>query len=184
MLSETMRLDTLTFEKDIVTRDGLRLRLRPVEAGDAPALVDICQASTPDDVRMRFLGTIRAAPGSLFNKLSDYDHDRQIAMAAYDPAAPARDRRFLAVVRLILAPDDSHAEFAIMVRSDIKGHGLGHRLMREMLDWAVARRLGWVEGHVMAENRAMLRLAGDFGAVLDRPNNDFRTVRVKFDLRV
>ncbi len=50
-----------------------------------------------------------------------------------------------------------------MVRTDLKGQGIGARLMREMLREAVRSGFTAVHGDVMMANRAMLLLAGDLG---------------------
>jgi acetyltransferase len=69
-----------------------------------------------------------------------------------------------------------------MVRSDQAGHGLGHRLMAEMLGWARHRGLTRVTGEILSENRRMLRLAKAFGAVIQPQSDDFHTVKVSIDL--
>ncbi len=138
--------------------------------------------STPEDLRFRFFSPVRPAVGPLSSLLTDFDRDRHIAVAAYDPKAVGDSLGILAVVRLILAADKPEGEFAIMVRSDQAGRGLGHALMREMLSWARARALTAVRGEILAENKRMLRLAREFGAVVVPQNEDFRIVQVRIDL--
>jgi hypothetical protein len=41
-------------EKEIVTIEGRRLRLRPIGPDDDDALIDMARRSTPDDLRLRF----------------------------------------------------------------------------------------------------------------------------------
>ncbi len=171
----------LDLDRSIVTRDGWRLRIRPIWPEDAPALIEMAERSTPEDLRLRFFTPVRLDHGTLAARLTRYDHDRQIAVAAWDPASPRGEGEFLAVMRLICAPDDSSGEFAVMVRSDLKGHGVGRRLMEEMLGWAVARGLPRVEGVVLAENRAMLHMVRACGGVVEPYGDDFPAVRVRFD---
>ena len=70
-----------------------------------------------------------------------------------------------------------------MVRSDLKGHGLGHRLMEEMLAGARLRGLSAVEGDVLAENTTMLTMAKALGGVVEA-STDARIVRVRFPLAI
>ena len=163
-------------------RDGRRLRIRAIDRSDAAALVEMGRRSTPEDLRLRFFGMVRPEPGPLASLLSDFDHDRQIAVAAYDPNSAGAEDEFLGVVRLICAPDNRQGEFSIMVRSDLKGQGLGAGLMREMLDWASKCGLARVEGRILAENKTMLQLARKCGAVIEPSDDDFLTVRVAFSL--
>ena len=87
----------------------------------------------------------------------------------------------MGVVRLHWQPDLSRGECAILVRSDLKGHGLGHSLMAEMLGWAVDLGLPRVEGDVLPENAPMLQLVRSCGGVILPRGPDLRTVRVTFD---
>jgi GNAT superfamily N-acetyltransferase len=54
-------------------------------------------------------------------------------------------------------------EFDIMVRTDHKGHGLGYRLMQEILGEARRRGLAAVEGFILRENEPMLLMARELG---------------------
>jgi acetyltransferase len=168
-------------EKDIVTIEGRRLRLRPIGPDDDEAILEMARRSTPDDLRLRFFSAVRPEPGPLVTSLTHYDHGRQRAAGAYDPELPGGPAELLGVGRLNWQPDLSRGEFALMVRSDFKGHGLGHSLMSEMLGWAVDLGLPRVDGEVLPENRAMLRMVLSCGGVILPRGPDFRTVRVAFD---
>ena len=177
------RDEALDFEQEVRLAGGRRLRLRPIRTDDAQALVDMGLRSTPEDLRLRFFTPVRPMVGALTSLLTEFDRDRHIAVAAYDPAAVDGEGGILGVVRLILAPDRPDGEFAIMVRSDQAGHGLGHCLMRWMLGRARDRGLTRVHAEIMRENKKMLRLARAFGAVAQPQTKDFHTVQVAIDLR-
>ena len=170
--------------KELSVGRGGRIRVRPIRPDDAQALVDLGLRSTPEDLRLRFFSTVRPEVGALTTLLTDFDRERQIAVAAYDPAVADGEHGLLGVVRLILSPDATHGEFAIMVRSDQAGRGLGRALMREMLGWARDRKLSRVEAEILSENKRMLRLARAFGARVLTYNRDVGTVRVAIDLRL
>jgi acetyltransferase len=69
----------------------------------------------------------------------------------------------LGVVRIAADPDRAKAEYAIALRSDLKGIGLGRRLMVRILDYAKARGVGEVFGEVLRENLAMTELCRGLG---------------------
>ena len=71
--------------------------------------------------------------------------------------------RMLGVVRLHDDPDGKNAEFAILVRSRLKGHGLGWLLMKHMIAFARGKGLKTVHGQVLAENKTMLQMCGELG---------------------
>lgn len=169
-------------DREIVVGRGRKLRLRPIRTDDAESLVQMGLRSTLNDLRLRFFSPVRPAVGHLTSLLTEFDRERHIAMAAYDPAAADGEDGILGVVRLILSREAPEGEFAIMVRSDQAGHGLGHRLMEEMLGWARERGLKRVRAEIMFENKRMLRLARAFGGVVQPQTQDFRTVQVTIEL--
>ncbi|OYX04943.1 MAG: hypothetical protein B7Z15_17255 [Rhizobiales bacterium 32-66-8] len=144
--------------QDITLSDGQILDLRPIRPEDEPALVDLVRRSDPQDVRMRFLGSVKDFPHLMAARLSQIDYDREMALVAVDS-----EKDILGVVRIIADPDNEIAEYAIMVRSDIKGKGLGYQLMTEILAYARKRGLKHVFGDVLRENRPMLHMAEDLG---------------------
>ena len=167
-------------EKEIVLRSGRRLKLRPIRPQDEPGLVDMVRRCTPEDVRLRFFGP--SVPAGLAARLSQIDYDREMALLATEPGLAGAPDEVLGVVRLYADPDNHSAEYAIIVRSDLHGLGLGYVLMEEMLAYARGRGLPQVFGEVLAENHGMLNMARDLGASLGHAGPE-RTVRVVFDLR-
>ncbi len=168
-------------EEDIVTVEGRRLRLRPIGPDDDEAIMEMARRSTPNDLRLRFFSAVRPEPGPLLSALTHFDHSRQRAAGAYDPGRPDGSRELLGVVRLHWRADPSVGEFAIIVRSDLKGHGLGHCLMQAMLGWAANLGLARVEGDVLPENTAMLRMVRSCGGVILPRGPDPHVVSVAFD---
>ena len=52
---------------------------------------------------------------------------------------------------------------AVLVRSNLKGHGLGWLLMRRMIEFARAKGLQRIHGQVLAENITMLAMCAELG---------------------
>jgi acetyltransferase len=69
----------------------------------------------------------------------------------------------LGVVRLHADANYERGEYAILVRSDLKGRGLGYLLMQMIIDYARAEDLKVIEGQVLAENTAMLAMCRELG---------------------
>ena len=67
------------------------------------------------------------------------------------------------MARATFDPDGTRAEFAILVRSDQKGHGLGHALLDKLVRYSRARGATRVVGQVLPDNRPMLDLAESLG---------------------
>jgi acetyltransferase len=82
----------------------------------------------------------------------------------------------LGLVRLRDELDETSAEFAVLVRSRLKAHGIGWLLMRRMIDYAKEKGLRRVFGDVLAENTAMLQMCGELGFREEDMGPEFRRV--------
>lgn len=152
-------------EETVTIAHGTRFLLRPIRPEDEPQLVAGFAQLSPQSVRMRFFSTMRELPHSLAARLTQIDYDREMALVLTDPG-PAGRQPIYGVVRLAADPDNERAEFAIVVRDDMAGRGLGMLLMQRMLAYAERRSIKEVFGDVLAENKRMLDIARrlDFAA--------------------
>ena len=71
--------------------------------------------------------------------------------------------KMLGVVRLHDDAKGTSGEFAILLRSHLKGHGLGWLMMKHMIANAKAKGLQTVRGQVLTENVTMLQMCGELG---------------------
>jgi GNAT superfamily N-acetyltransferase len=133
--------------------DGTTIRPRSVHPEDERLLVDLAAHMSPEDMRLRFLAAMRGLSHELAARLSDIDPDRDVALLAFAEGA----EEALGVARFSGDPDNRAAEFAIAVRTDWKGHGLGHLLMARLTQLARQRGIDELVGEVLPENAAMLR---------------------------
>jgi len=161
-------------ETGATLRDGTRLLLRPIRPEDEPALQDLAHAMNPQDLRLRFFTPIRDLPHALAARLSQIDYDREMALIA----RLAADGPALGVVRISADPDSRRCEFAIALRSDWKGRGLGYLLMERIIAVAQNRGIGEIFGDVLHENGPMLKLARALGFALTAHPEDPELVRV------
>jgi len=100
-------------------------------------------------------------------QLTQIDYDREVALVLCEPPIQKKPQQkepeLLGVVRFAADPDNERAEFAILLRGDMTGMGLGPMLMRCIIDYAKNRGVGELFGEVLTENRSMLRLCEAFG---------------------
>jgi acetyltransferase len=139
---------------------GAPYRVRPVRPEDAGALGRLVEACGPEDLRLRFLGALKALPTQLAARLAQIDYRREMAFLAF---GGDEESSIAGVARLAADPDNERAEFAVLVRSDLKGRGLGARLVRLLADQARAQDVGVLFGLVAADNARMLSLCDDLG---------------------
>ncbi|HVY44139.1 MAG TPA: bifunctional acetate--CoA ligase family protein/GNAT family N-acetyltransferase [Hyphomicrobiaceae bacterium] len=154
------------------------MRIRPIRPEDEALYQDFFAVVTPEDRRLRFFGAgPKLSHGSLA-RFTQIDYAREMAFVAVEQKSGA----LLGVVRLIADPDYTHGEYAIIVRSDLKGRGLGWRLMQHLIDYAKAEGLKELHGNVLAENTTMLRMCHELGFAVDREPGDESLRRVVLKL--
>lgn len=69
----------------------------------------------------------------------------------------------LGVVRLHADANYESGEYAILIRSDLKGHGLGWLLMQLMVEYARSEGIRTIKGQVLRENTMMLEMCRELG---------------------
>jgi acetyltransferase len=101
---------------------------------------------------------------------------------AFIAHAPGEEGETLGVVRAIADPDNREAEFAIVVRSDRKGLGLGRALLEKLIRYCRQRGTGQLVGQVLVGNHPMRALAQDTG-FRERYDPDAEVMEVRLDLQ-
>ena len=164
-LSGPARLAIRPYPRELeesVMFQGHPLMLRPIQPEDEPAHHDLFSKLRLEDIRFRFFRAVRELPRSDYARYTQIDYDREMAFIATREDTQGRAET-LGVVRAIADPDNASAEFAIIVRSDLKGQGLGSLLMNKIIRYARDRGTGELFGEVLAENRGMQTLARKCG---------------------
>jgi acetyltransferase len=159
---------------------GQRLTIRPIRPEDEAAHNAFISGMTPDDLRLRFFGAVSGFDHTQLARMTQIDYDREMAFIA--TTGQGIDARTLGVVRTITDPDNENAEFAVAVRSDLKGKGLGRMLMERMTAYVRSRGTRWLVGEVLRENAPMLGLVKACGFSIG-PTADPAVVEVKMPLR-
>jgi acetyltransferase len=161
------------FESMATTRDGTAVTLRLVHRDDEPLLQDLFAHLSREDVRFRFFAAMRELSHALALRLLTLDHDRDTAIVALHGGAP------LGVARYAASPDKSSAEYAIVVRSDWHGRGVGHLLMTRLIDLATEHGIGALIGQVLHGNKPMLDMCRALGFTIAADPTDGNLVRVR-----
>jgi RimJ/RimL family protein N-acetyltransferase len=168
-LSEWIRHDVLA--------DGMRVLVRPLRPQDGALYPDFIAHVTIEDTRLRFFAPIRELSEQRIAELTRLDYTRAMAFIAISEATG----EMLGVVRLHLDTDSQGGEYAVIVRSAMKGHGLGWLLMQRMIDYAKAIGLKRIHGQVLAENTTMLHMCRDLGFHIgdDSSSRDIKVVTLE-----
>jgi acetyltransferase len=167
-------------ERHVTSQQGVSLFVRPVRPEDEPLILEAFRRLDPADVRMRFFAAIKEMPHEHAARLIQIDYDREMALIGFGESGGISGP--VGIARLSADPDNRKAEFAIIIRSDLKGHGLGATMMRLLIDYARSRGIGALVGDVLAENTAMLALARDLGFSFSAAPQEAGVIRVSLPL--
>jgi acetyltransferase len=144
------------------------VRIRPIRPEDEALYRDFSAAVTPEDLRLRFFGAGPRLSHGFLARLTQIDYAREMAFVAVSEETGA----LLGVARFIADPDYVSGEYAVQVRSDLKGRGLGWRLMQYLIEYAGAEGLKELHGMVLAENSTMLQMCRELGFAVEPDPED------------
>lgn len=144
--------------REVVLADGQAVSIRPLLPGDDVLYPEFDRHIESEDRRLRFLVALREIPASQVFRLTHFDRDAARAYAAVSPS----DGALLGVGR-IHRMSGEEGEFAVLVRSNLKGLGLGRALMEDVVGGARVLGLRSVLGLILRENVNMIALCRDLG---------------------
>jgi acetyltransferase len=157
--------------EETVPWDGGSVLLRPIRPEDGPAHVAFFNALTPDDVRYRMFVRVRELQPDQLARFTQIDYDREMAFIATRPG-PDGHEETLGVGRVVADPDNVSAEFAVTVRSDLKGKGLGRMLMEKLIAYCRARGTGEITGEALPQNSPVIGLVKKLGFTVGPVDED------------
>ena len=155
------------------TRDGRGLILREIRPEDAPALIAAFARQDPDDRKLRLLSALPKLPERMAQRFCTVDGVRDFCLV-WEPEDAAGT--LAGGARLMRDPgDETRAEFAVSVASELKGHGLGRKALETVIELGAENGIERVWGSISRGNTAMRGLAAKLG-MTERPDPDDRAL--------
>jgi acetyltransferase len=168
MTAPPAAIDLKAWERHLTLSDGMAVFVRPIRPEDEALYPAFIAAVSPEDSRFRFFGPLKEFSHALLTYFTHIDYTRAMAFIALDRTTG----KMLGVARLHDAADGRSAEYAIIVRSDLKAHGLGWQLMQLIIAYGRAKGLSAIYGQVLHENTGMLKMCEELGFEITMdPNN-------------
>ncbi len=154
-----MPIDLNEWERHIALSDNRAVYIRPIRPDDESLYAPFLAKLTSEDVRLRFFGAVKEFGHAFLAKFTHIDYAKAMAFIALDEATG----EMLGVARLHDNADNISAEFAIIVRSDLKTHGLGWQLMQMIISYGRAKGLRSIDGQVLHGNTTMIDMCKELG---------------------
>jgi acetyltransferase len=166
--------------------EGEDILLRPIKPEDGKQHLEFFHALDPEDVRYRIFTRLRELQPSQLARLTQIDYDREMAFVAVREiknGGSEERAETLGVARAISDPDNVTAEFAVIVRSDLKGHHLGRILMEKLIAYCKSRGTQEIVGEALAHNKRVLDLVSGLGFTVGPMPDGPETMRLSLKLR-
>ena len=162
------------WERHVTLKDGRGIFVRPVRPEDEHLYPEFFAHVSQDDVRLRFFSAMKELTHPFIARLTQLDYARAMAFIAIEETTG----RMLGVVRLHTDADFASAEYAILIRTDLKGIGLGSMLMRMIIEYGRTEGVRAIRGQVLSRNTVMLEMCRNlgFGIRPDPENSDISLV--------
>ena len=147
------------WQRHIEVKDGWRVYVRPIRPEDEPLIHEMLKHVTMQDLRLRFFAPMKEFSHEFIARLTQLDYARAMAFVAFDEAT----NELVGVVRIHSDSIYESGEYAILLRSDLKGRGLGWALMQMIIEYAKSEGLKAISGDVLADNTVMLAMCRSLG---------------------
>lgn len=178
------RLAIRPYPKELVTpvvlKNGSEAILRPIRPEDERAHEEFDKSLTKEDRYRRFFGELPQFNHEQLAKMTQIDYDREMAFIVSEPFKSTY--RTLGVSRVLMDPDNLVAEFAVVVRSDCQGLGLGKILMNAAIEHCRKQGVSTIEGITLPENTGMIELSKRLGFKVTR-DFDEGTIHMTLNLK-
>jgi acetyltransferase len=167
-------------EETFAWNDG-EMMLRPIRPDDEERHGAFLQRLDPEDIRLRFFSSRREIARTELARLTQIDYEREMAFVAVAAGAGGQPET-IGAVRAVTDANNARAEFGVIVRSDLKGRGLGALLMKKMIRYCREHGTAELVGDVLGENAGMLKLARALGFEL-LPGKEATVVHIRLALQ-
>ncbi|KQW20622.1 GCN5 family acetyltransferase [Afipia sp. Root123D2] len=164
------------WQRHLEVKDGWRVFVRPIRPEDEPLIHEFLRHVTSHDLRLRFFASMKEFSHDFIARLTQLDYARAMAFVAFDEIT----NELLGVVRIHSDSIYESGEYGILLRSDLKGRGLGWALMQLIIEYAKSEGLKAISGDVLTENTVMLAMCRSLGFEVesDPAEHDICSVRL------
>jgi acetyltransferase len=166
------------WERHFVLHSDWKIFTRPIRPADEDVVRKLLSGVSKADLRLRFFGAVKEFSHPFLASLTRLDYAQAMAFVAFDEATGDP----LGIVRVHRKPDGTSGEFAILLRSDLKGRGLGWALMQLIVEYCRSDGLRQIVGQVMHENATMLSMCKELGFKVAHDPEEHGIYDVELDL--
>ena len=154
-------------EEVVTLKDGQKVLVRPIKAEDEVRHQTFDDGLTKEDRYKRYFSQRGSMTHEEMAMLTQIDYQREMAFIAVRLVG-SEEQETLAVIRASTDPDNTEAEFGMVVSSEMQGLGLGKVLLNKLISYQTSKGTKYLAGMTMLSNRGMATLAKKLGFSTER----------------
>jgi acetyltransferase len=156
--------------------DGTDLTIRPIRPEDADMEKQFVHDLSEESKYFRFMNSMQELTETMLVRFTQLDYSREMALVAVTQEQGQEVE--LGVARYAINPDGDTCEFALVVADRMQGKGLGQKLMVALMEAARSMGLSVIEGEVLNNNHAMLKMMNRLGFSIKSSEDDPSIMKV------
>ena len=164
----------LSWEADVVLRDGSVAHVRPIKPSDAPLIEAFHSRQSDESIYFRFFAPLKRLPPKDLHRFTHVDYVDRVALVA-----TVRDD-IVGIGRYDRVSPTS-AEVAFNISDHFQGRGIGSVMLEHLAAIAEEDGITRFVAEVLPQNRKMLAVFSEAGYVVSRRFED-GVVSVSFDI--
>jgi acetyltransferase len=156
------------------SNDGNEYTIRPIRPEDEPKMVDFHESLSEESVYLRYFRAFNLSQRVEHERLTRIcfiDYDRTMALVAERPNPETGGMEIIGVGRLSKEVGVPEGEFALLIRDDYQGQGLGTALLTRLLDIGRDEGLQTIHAYMLDENTGMRHICKNLGFDFQRDGN-------------
>jgi len=166
------------WQRHVKVNETWQVFVRPIRPEDEPLIHEFVRHVTSHDLRLRFFAPMKEFTHQFIARLTQLDYARAMAFVAFEE----NTNELVGVVRIHSDSIYETGEYAILLRSDLKGRGLGWALMQLIIEYARSEGLKVIAGDVLRENTVMLAMCRKLGFEVKTDSAEQDVCNVKLTL--
>jgi acetyltransferase len=158
------------FEKKVKLRDGTRVLIRPIKPEDKDLWVDFYLGLSKLSKYYRFFSSRPKPSNKMIKEYTEIDYVNNFALVAI--IKEEGEKKMIGVARYVLIPksEQKKAEVAVVIADKWQAKGLGTKMLMNLLDILIKRKIKKICGDIFLENDKMMQLVGQSGFQLTSEN--------------
>jgi acetyltransferase len=148
-------------------KNKLAVTIRPIRPEDEPMMVKFHETLSEESVYHRYFRALNLSQRITHERLTRIcfnDYDREIALVAETKSTTDdEEKKILGVGRLSKQHGLNEAEFALLINDHWQNEGLGHELLKRLVEIGRDEKLNRISGQILTENHAMQHICKKLG---------------------